>query len=777
MAFGLRDRLPMLATGRYAQWQSRFMRYVDTKPNGESLNKCILQGPYKISNLIILGQHAIDESPVVPELSVPETFLNIFPENKAHYDGEAKAIHLILIGIGDDIYSTVDACKIAHDMQISIKRLQQGESLNKQDEKTSCFGNLADSLQEMENQTSSNTINKNVDTSPWYKNDNQTRPFRNQRIVTVTGASEIIGSKVLHQTGIQCFNCKEFRPFAKECRKIKRAKDYSYHKEKMLLCKQAEKGVSLQDEQSDWLEDTNEEIDEQELEACYSFMAKIHEVLPGDSRSDANPLEKVQYDADYNVFSNERQHSEQPKSINDAYSNRTQDRYLGALHDKEVKLAKYKTYKDCTIENDTLELQDLKAQLQDKNIAISELKKLIEKCKGKSVETKFDKPFVVRQPNAQRIPKPSVLGKSTPFLYSLKRKSFSKTKSVTKTYVSDDLSKPVTTPSSPQTIVQLILFIVESGCTKHMTGNIKLLCNFIEKYLVEFIHINFDEIKELSKASNYDNSGPVPQLQKTSDHNHSELETHDHNNEPSSSTLVPNVSPSADAYTLLLQELDFLFSPLFKEYFSVGNQNGFVNPDHLEKVYRLRKALYGLKQAPRAWYDELLNFLMSKCFTKVIAFSNVDHAGCLDTRKSTSGGIQFLGDKLASSMSKKQDCTAMSLAEAEYVALSASCAQVMWMRTQLKDYGFDYNNIPLYCDSQLAIAISCNPIQHFRTKRIHTRYHFIKEQAECGIIEFYFVRTEYQLNDMFTKALSEVPRQTNWYEMFDSSRTEGFGFS
>ncbi|GJW92826.1 retrovirus-related pol polyprotein from transposon TNT 1-94 [Tanacetum coccineum] len=79
------------------------------------------------------------------------------------------------------------------------------------------------------------------------------------------------------------------------------------------------------------------------------------------------------------------------------------------------------------------EIQDLKAQLQDKNIAISELKKLIEKCKGKSVDTKFDKPSVVRQPNAQRIPKPSVLGKPAPFSDSLERKYFAKKKSVSKT--------------------------------------------------------------------------------------------------------------------------------------------------------------------------------------------------------------------------------------------------------------------------------------------------------------------------------------------------------
>nr|GFC11553.1 ribonuclease H [Tanacetum cinerariifolium] len=92
---------------------------------------------------------------------------------------------------------------------------------------------------------------------------------------------------------------------------------------------------------------------------------------------------------------------------------------------------------------------------------------------------------------------------------------------------------------------------------------------------------------------------------------------------------------------------------------------------------------------------------------------------------------------------------------AEYVALSASCTQVMWMRTQLQDYGFNYNKIPLYCDSQSAITISCNPVQHSCTKHIHTQYHFIKEQVENGITELYFVRTEYQLADMFTKDLPE----------------------
>nr|GEV17906.1 retrovirus-related Pol polyprotein from transposon TNT 1-94 [Tanacetum cinerariifolium] len=168
---------------------------------------------------------------------------------------------------------------------------------------------------------------------------------------------------------------------------------------------------------------------------------------------------------------------------------------------------------------------------------------------------------------------------------------------------------------------------------------------------------------------------------------------------------------------------------------------------HLKEVKRIFRYLRGTINMG-LWYSKGSSFGLT-------AFSDADHAGCTDTRKSTSGGIKFLGDKLVSWMSKKQNYTAMSSAEAEYVALSASCAQVMWMRTQLQDYGLNYNKIPLYCDSQSAIAISCNAVQHSHTKHIHTRYHFIKERVENGIIKLYFVITEYQLADMFTKALPE----------------------
>nr|GEW27103.1 retrovirus-related Pol polyprotein from transposon TNT 1-94 [Tanacetum cinerariifolium] len=99
------------------------------------------------------------------------------------------------------------------------------------------------------------------------------------------------------------------------------------------------------------------------------------------------------------------------------------------------------------------------------------------------------------------------------------------------------------------------------------------------------------------------------------------------------------------------------------------------------------------------------------------------------------------------------DCTSMSSVEAEYVSLSECCAQVLWMRTQLTDYGFHFDKIPMYCDSKAAIAISCNPVQHSRTKHINVRYHFIKDKFEKGIIELFFVGTEYQLANLFTKAL------------------------
>nr|GEW35899.1 retrovirus-related Pol polyprotein from transposon TNT 1-94 [Tanacetum cinerariifolium] len=985
-----------------------------TLPNGEALRKCILSDPYKPTTILVQVVEATDDSLVVPEHTTVETPMNMSPENKAHFLAEKEAIHLILTRIGDDIYSTVDACQTTQKMWEAIKRLQQG-------------------------------------------------------------------SKVVQQSGIQCFNCKEYGHFAKEYRKPKRVKDSAYQKEKMLLCKQAGQGVPLQAE----LYDCNTCLVEMDNS---NVIPDSPDMCEDDIQNEQNDVER---DDECVTLANLKLDVDENKKIeNQVKAKKTQVEVHRRIPSVSNKMKSVTACKD-SLNSRTLNANPTVVPIStgkpksqpNKLIATPNKKKVTSKSTNQKPQSYFRvlyentskawKCWIERQsPSGYKwVPKPK-----KQWVPKAKMQWVPKAKN-------DQVQKRVSF-----TIVQLILFIVDPGCTKHMTGNLKLLCNFVEKFMgtskgyrvynnrtrmiVEYIHIRFDEIKEVLETSvANDTLGLVPQRQKASDYDNPDLVSQ-----------RQYISSSADADVPSQQELNILFGPLNNEFFNAGSNpsmniqstsapsthtnmhaeennndqveegeqlqdneftnlfyqtvirnkarlvakgyaqeegtdfkesfapvahleavwifityaahksfpiyqmdvktmflngplkeevyvaqpDGFVDPDHPEKVYRLRKSLYGLKQAPRAWYDEHSMFLTSKGFTKGIidptlfmirygedillvqiyvddiifgstnpkytkrfeklmhsrfemslmgemkfflglqvhqspsgifinqakytleilhkysmdkgqsigtpmatkpkldadlsgnavdqtdyrskigslmyltssrpdivqavcfcarnqsrptkkhlkevkrifrylrgtintrlwylkgssfeltSFLDADHAGCIDSRKSTYRGIQFLGDKLVSWMSKKQNCIAMSLAEAEYVALSASCdklvswmskkqnciamslaeaeyvalsasyAQVKWMRTQLPDYGFNYNKILLYCDSQSAIAISCNPVQHSRTKHIHTRYHLIKEQVENGIIELYFVITEYQLADMFTKVLLEV---------------------
>ncbi|KAI3669692.1 hypothetical protein L6452_41032 [Arctium lappa] len=174
-----------------------------------------------------------------------------------------------------------------------------------------------------------------------------------------------------------------------------------------------------------------------------------------------------------------------------------------------------------------------------------------------------------------------------------------------------------------------------------------------------------------------------------------------------------------------------------------------ANPkeSHLSAVKRIFRYLKGTADLG-LWYPKDTSF-------ELTSYSDADHVGCMLDRKSTSGHIQFLGDKLVSWASNKQLCVSTSTAEAEYVAAASCCSQVLWMRTQLRDYGFNFNRIPIYGDSKSAIVITANPVQHTKTKHIDVRYHFIKDNVEKGTIELYFVKTDYQLADLFTKPLDE----------------------
>nr|GEW20223.1 putative ribonuclease H-like domain-containing protein [Tanacetum cinerariifolium] len=400
------DRPPMLAPGRYPQWPSRFLQYVDTRPNDEALRKCILSGPYKPTTVLVQATEATDDSPVVPEHTTVKTPANITGNVGSNRKVTTRFYKLINEMIKNNLTVTT--------MQVNVQFLQQLQpewsrfmTIVKQQHKLDevSYHKLFDILKQYQNEvnelraeklarnanplalvataqasqdqyyqtsrshrssapspkssipsrsqtttrhkgkeiakpithlsetasiedsdpeqaqrdkdmqknlaliakyfkkiyeptnnnlkTSLNSKNKDVGMTSQFKNDSQSGKFRNQRTVNVVAAREKVGSTVVKQSGIQCFNCWEFRHFAKECRKTKRVKDSVYHMEKMLLCKQVEQGVLLQAEQYDWLEDTNKEVDKQELEAHYSYMAKIQEVPTANSGIDSELVKQI----------------------------------------------------------------------------------------------------------------------------------------------------------------------------------------------------------------------------------------------------------------------------------------------------------------------------------------------------------------------------------------------------------------------------------------------------------------------------------------------------
>nr|GEY34890.1 hypothetical protein [Tanacetum cinerariifolium] len=364
MAAGSRYRPLILATGQYLQWCSRFLRYIDTRPNGEALWKCILSGPYKPTTVLVQAIDATDDSPAIPEHKTVETPINMSPENKAHFGAEKEAIHLILTGTEDEIYSTTEWSmfpmivkqqpkldEVSYNKLFDILKQYQKEVNELRAERLARNANplaliaAAQANQDPYYQTSKSHKSYAPSSKPSIptRSHTTTRHKGKEIVKPITSPSEtaskedndpeqaqrdkdmeIVGSPVVQQSGIQCFNCMEFGHFAKECRKPKRVKDSAYHKEKMLLCKQAEQGVSLQAKKYDWLADKDEEVDEQELEAHYRYMEKIQEVPTVDLGTDYEPVEHVQNDTGY-VFANDLKHFEQSKSISNTCLVETED--------------------------------------------------------------------------------------------------------------------------------------------------------------------------------------------------------------------------------------------------------------------------------------------------------------------------------------------------------------------------------------------------------------------------------------------------------------------
>ncbi|GKB44620.1 retrovirus-related pol polyprotein from transposon TNT 1-94 [Tanacetum coccineum] len=495
MEAGSKDRPPMLAPGNYVQWKSRIKRYIDTKPNSELIHYCLQNPPYTYQWAEKTVPVAEGSSETTTERYM-ENYKNVSQDIRDQLNAEAEAVQIILTGIDNDIYSTVDACPNACEMWKAIERLKQGESINVQDLetnlywefgkftsrdgeslesyysrfykmmnelvrnqchvtnhqvnvqfllqlqpewqrfvtlvkqsqelKTVSYHKLYDILKQHQNEvneirverlahtanplalvaqqqlvyhhqdhptqntqysstrsqqstrnkgktivtssaptydlepdtvtkddemlkdkeidklmalislsfkkiykptnnnlrTSSNTSRANQDNSPRI---NRGTRYDNQRAVNVARARENVGTPVVQKSGIQCYNCKEYGHVSRECQKPKRVKDAAYHKEKMLLCKQEEAGVQLNAEQANWKDDTDDESEDQELEAHYMYMAQLQEVTPDHVDNsgpifDDEPMHKVQNNNDnYNVFAMENEHPEQPESSNDIY--------------------------------------------------------------------------------------------------------------------------------------------------------------------------------------------------------------------------------------------------------------------------------------------------------------------------------------------------------------------------------------------------------------------------------------------------------------------------
>jgi hypothetical protein len=139
----------------------------------------------------------------------------------------------------------------------------------------------------------------------------------------------------------------------------------------------------------------------------------------------------------------------------------------------------------------------------------------------------------------------------------------------------------------------------------------------------------------------------------------------------------------------------------------------------------------------------------------LIGYSDSDYAGCKVDRKSTSGTCQFLGRSLVSWSSKKQTSVALATAEAEYVVAGQCCAQLLWMRQTLRDFGYNLSKVPLLCDNDSAILFADNPVEHSHTKNIDIRLHFLRDHQQKGDIDVYHISTKNHLADIFTKPLDE----------------------
>ncbi|GJT43851.1 hypothetical protein Tco_0952566 [Tanacetum coccineum] len=865
MAAGSKDRLPMLAIGRYAQWQSRFLRYIDTRPNGDALRKCILKGRQKQSSFsIIKGSDSFDielelEMKIystvdacqntqemwgaskrlttsymakIQEVPNADSGTNSEPleqddQNDVECDDERVALANLIANLKLDVDENKKIQKQLKKANATLtQELTECKSILAETSRTLGESNIDyDKLERKLNETLGLLAQKEIDIKEGLKvkayeisvvkekhdelvkQSLLTKSHYEGLVKEKTKANEIrkkIWRKSFVKTKPNIFKNIDFLPVSKSISKSRQAynvmtNNINHLKEIVdqawvkhsndrlhlrnptaqdmeILVKTCLMPLALKTQNDSFafvhelkqemhadlkyvesLEDEIDELESDKAEFSNMYDMLLQECVSNDimcsylqSSSDLDEITELQCLYLHKVRECDclaQKLSEQTEFVSkEIYTELLRSFAKLEKHSISLEIALQQCQEQ--LKNDTVckekasnvfrkereqyfEIQDLKAQLQDKNIAISELKKLIEKCKGKSMDTKFDKPSVVRQPNAQRIPKPSVLGKPAPFSDSLERTNFAKKNSVSKTNESEGMyrivssitqtrapqltqtsrntnpcvststrvahgtnvsrpqprsnqmkdkvlpntsqvkfkktevedhprishisnqtksvtmcndslnsrtsnviavcatygklpistrkpksqaNKSVATPHKktvasestttnsksyyrmlykktskawkwwiaqqcpsaytwvPKTkkkwIVQLILFIVDSGCTKHMTGNLSLLCNFVEKYLgtVRFGNDQFALILgygDLVQGNNHDPKGFYASVL-------NDIKASDYDNPGSTAPEQQNVFLQQITVFLSQQVLDLIFGPLYDEFFYDG---------------------------------------------------------------------------------------------------------------------------------------------------------------------------------------------------------------
>ncbi|GKC81911.1 hypothetical protein Tco_1137628 [Tanacetum coccineum] len=387
MTSGSRDRPPMLAMGRYAQCKSRVLRYINTRPNGDALRKCILQGPYIPSIVIIPAVPTTYDSLAVLERTAVETILNI---------------------IRDEIYSIIDACKTTHDMWIAIERLQQGESLNIQDVKTNLFWEFDrftyHDEESMESYYSrfykmmNEMIRDKLTIATMQVNyQKEVNEIRAERIAKNTNPLALVVhlKKTVIQNKLREIRiCKNLALIAKYFKKIYKPINNNFRTssnsrnqnvDTSLRYKNDNQIGQFGNQRRVTIDEARETIGSQEVPTAYL-------------RTNTEPLEQVQYDAGYNVFANKRQHSKQPEFINNicvvekAYSNVIPD--SPDMCDNEIQTNQ--NAKECDdervalanlIANLTLDIEENKKIVKQLKKANASLTQELKECKSNLEES------------------------------------------------------------------------------------------------------------------------------------------------------------------------------------------------------------------------------------------------------------------------------------------------------------------------------------------------------------------------------------------------------